>query len=378
MNFRLLEKSLKPFFLKLESGFNKRLGREYIPVDLGSFNIETSSACNLKCRFCAYEKKESPKVHMPNEIFFSTVEQALSLGFSEFHLTPTTGDVFMDKHVWEKFAFLEAHPKVKSYHFFTNFTVLTPKQVEALVGCKKLSRMTLSIYGHDEESFIRIAKSSSKIFQRLLLNLETLLALQDRWPFTITLGFRSTFDVPARPVDALMVMLQRYQDAGVPIHASHGIYNNWGGVITQDDVQGLNVRILDEDTTYKLGPCVKLFDGFQVMATGVVNGCSCRDADATLKIGDVREAPLEKILSAENARYRDIVDEQEAGNFRAVCRGCDYYRSIYHQPSSFRKNATAVQTREAFFAALRKATNCADAAQAGSRPQQTPLAQGDA
>jgi len=357
VNFRLLEKSLKPFFLKLESGFNKRLGREYIPVDLGSFNIETSSACNLKCRFCAYEKKESPKVHMPNEMFIATVNQAVELGFTEFHLTPTTGDVFMDKHVFEKFDYMDAHPGVSSYHFFTNFTVLTPKQVESLIRFKKLSRMTLSIYGHDEQSFIRIAKSSSKIFRRLLVNLETLLALKEQWPFTITLGFRSTFDVPPEPVDELMVMLDRYRKAGVPLHASHGIYNNWGGYITQDDVEGLNIRILDADTTYKLGPCVKLFDGFQVMATGVVNGCSCRDVDATLQIGDVRESPLADILSEKNERYREIVAEQEAGEFRPVCRGCDYYRSIYHQPSSFRKNHTPVQTRKAFFLALDSVTS---------------------
>ena len=355
MKLRLLEKSLKPYFLKLESDVNKRLGREFIPTDLGSFNIETSSACNLKCRFCAYEKKESPRVNMSNEVFFSTVEQALELGFTEFHLTPTTGDVFMDKHVYEKFDFLEAHPRVKAYHFFTNFTVLNPQQIERLTRLTKLTRMTISIYGHDEQSFIRIAKSSSKIFKRLLLNLETLLALKHAWPFSITLGFRSTFDVPDEPVDALMRMLRNYEQAGVKIHASHGIYNNWGGSISQADVEGLNVKILDASTTHKLGPCVKLFDGFQVMATGVVNGCSCRDADATLQIGKVGEAPLRDILSADNPRYRQIIDEQEAGEFRPVCQGCDYYRSIYHQPSAFRKEKTAVQTRERFFAALKRA-----------------------
>ncbi len=353
MKLRLLEKSLKRVYLKFESAFNKRRGKEFIPVELVNFNIETSSACNLKCRFCAYEKKESPRVSMSNEMFARTVEQALELGFNEFHLTPTTGDVFMDKHVFEKFAFLDAHPRVKSYHFFTNFTILNPKQIEHLVCLKKLSRLTISIYGHDEQSFIAIAKSSHKVFQRLLTNLRALLALKPRWPFSVSIGFRSTFDVPTEAIDDLMRLLAKFKAAGVGIHPSHGLYNNWGGYITQEDVAGLNIKILDASVIHKRGPCVKLFDGFQVMATGVVNGCSCRDVDATLQIGHIGKAPLKSLLSGQNPLYQQLIAEQEAGKFRPVCESCDYYRSIYHQPKAFRKARTPVQTRQQFFSRFR-------------------------
>lgn len=352
MRLRLLEKSLKRFYLKLEAAVNKRLGREFIPAGPGSFNIETSSACNLKCRFCAYEKKSSPRLNMPEATFADTVEQALTLGFNEFHLTPTTGDVFMDKRVYEKFDYLEAHPGVRAYHFFTNLTIPTPAQIEQLIRLKKLSRITVSIYGHDEASFIAIAQAPAKVHQRLLDNLEALLALRERWPFALTFGFRSTFDAPSHTDGPLLDLLARFKAAGVPVHASHGLYNNWGGYITQADVAGLNVRILDGRRTPKLGPCVKLFDGFQVMATGVVNGCSCRDVDATLQIGHVGEQPLASILSGDNPRYRAIIDEQERGEFRPVCEGCDFYRSIYHLPSSFRRAGTAMHNRRQFFATL--------------------------
>ena len=354
MNFRLVEKALKPYFLRLESGLNKRLGREYIPAGRTALNIETSSACNLKCRFCAYEKKQSARVSMSNAMFASVVEQALALGFSEFHLTPTTGDVFMDRKVFDKLAFMDAHPQVRGYQFYTNFTIPTVRQVEHLTRLKKLTRMTVSVYGHDEASFIAIAKSSRKIFRRLIANLETLLALRSQWPFKLTIGFRSTLDVPKEPVGELMLLLKRLEDVGVYIHASHGIYGNWGGYITQEDVQGLNVKILEPDSVYRLGPCVKLFDGFQVMATGVVNACSCRDVDATLALGKVQETPLEQIISETNPVYRRLIAEQDAGEFRPVCRNCDFYRGIYHCPSSYRREKTPVQTREAFFAGIRR------------------------
>lgn len=344
MRLRIAGKILRNAVIHLEILFNRIFKREFIPVELGAFNIETSSACNLKCRFCAYEKKTSPRVNMPNELFRNAVEQVTGMGFSEFHLTPTTGDVFMDKHLYEKLAFLDDHPKVAGYHFFTNLTIPRRDQLLRLQDLKKLKHLTISVYGHDEASFIAITKADAKIYRRLLTNLEAVLEHAGQWPFSISIGFRSTFDVPATDEGELMALLTRLKKAGVGIHASHGIYNNWGGMISQSDVTGLNVHIMPSDGPHKSGACVKLFDAVQIMATGVVNACSCRDADATLKIGDLREKPLTEIISMANPEYLRIIEEQQAGKFRPVCKSCDYYRSIYHQPSNYRRQNIPVQT----------------------------------
>jgi sulfatase maturation enzyme AslB (radical SAM superfamily) len=343
VNLRILGARLKNVLIRPEILVNRLLGREFIPADLGAFNIETSSACNLKCRFCAYEKKQSPAVSMSNEMFFDCVDQAVELGFRRFHLTPCTGDVFMDRHAFEKFAYLDAHPKVSGYHFFTNLTIPTRDQLMRLMGLKKFERLTISVYGHDEQTFVAITKSTPKLYQRLLANLETVLAHLDEWPFKVSIGFRSTFDAESGDASELTRLLRKFETAGVRVQASHGIYNNWGGYIAQEDVTGLNMHITSGTEVYKSGACVKLFDAVQVMATGVVNACSCRDVDATLKIGDVQSMPLAKIISAKNAEYMRIISEQQAGKFRPVCASCDYYRSIYHQPKSFRRGNVPTQ-----------------------------------
>lgn len=281
---------------------------------------------------------------MPNELFFASVDQATAMGYNSISLTPCTGDVFMDKHIFEKLEFLDHHPLVEQYSFFSNFTALSPSQVESLMGLKKLKNITVSIYGHDEESFVAITKVGSKIFDRLLSNLEMLLSKRDQWPFSVAVGFRSTFDVPGHDVGELMHLLRRLESVGVSINSSHGIYNNWGGYVTQDDVAGLNLKVLSADQIYKSGPCAKLFDDIQIMATGIVNGCACRDVDATLRIGDVNEKPLQEILNPHNPEYLKIIEEQERGEFRPVCKSCDYYRSIYHQPSNYRRHGIPVQS----------------------------------
>jgi len=343
MKLRVLERKLRNVLIRGEIAVNRWLGREFIPADLGPFNIEMTSACNLKCRFCAYEKKESAKINMSNETFADCVEQALGLGFDRFHLTPCTGDVFMDKHAYDKFAWLDAHPRVKSYNFFTNLTIPTHEQMMRLLNLRKLSHITISVYGHDEQSFVAITKSSAKIYRRLIANLETVIEQLDEWPFGVSIGHRSGF--AARTAQSeLTVLLERFKKAGVHVNASHGVYNNWGGYITQADVAGLDMHITPADATVKSGACVKLFDSVQVMATGIVNACSCRDVDATLRIGDVATAPLDKIISAKNAAYIKIIEEQQAGKFRPVCASCDFYRSIYHQPKSYRRGDVPTQS----------------------------------
>jgi MoaA/NifB/PqqE/SkfB family radical SAM enzyme len=343
MTLKTVEISIKNVIVRAELFFNKLLGREFIPKDLGAFSIETSSICNLGCKFCAYDKKSSPRVNMSNEMFYETVSQAIDMGFCEFSLTPTTGDIFMDKNAFEKFDYLDEHPKVKGYHFFTNLTLLDENKINRMLSLKKLSRLTVSVYGHNEETFISITGANQNAYKKLLSNLDLLLACKDRWSFGVSIGFRSTFDAPKEQSD-LTEMMKRYKQAGVGVHSSHGVFNNWGGYISQDDVANLNMTILSPKLVYKLGACVKLFDGVQVMASGIVNACSCRDVDATLRIGDISQKPLKEIISRENPEYMKLIEEQQTGEFRPICYDCDFYRSIYHQPSSYRKNNTPVWT----------------------------------
>src|SRR5215218_3005172 len=103
---------LRNLVIRAEIGLNRALGREFIQRDRSLFHIETSSACNLKCRFCAYTKKTSPTVSMASDAFVHTVLQALDLGYSRFELTPCTGDVFMDRTLMRKLDFLEQNPRV--------------------------------------------------------------------------------------------------------------------------------------------------------------------------------------------------------------------------------------------------------------------------
>lgn len=348
---KFLEQQARAVMIGAEVIINRYLGRQFIDAQSKVMAIEVTGACNLKCRFCAYEKKEMPKISMSDAMFEDSVRQSIALGYRDFELTPCTGDVFMDKHLFRKLDYLESCADVDRYHFFSNFSVPSEDQVRRLFTLKKLSDLTVSIYGHDEASFVAITKSSPKVYRRLLANLRVLLAEENR-SFKLSFGFRSTASGPAHSTSELMQLLREFARRGAHFNSSHGVYNNWGGMISEDDVKGLDVRILSRDITYKSGPCAKLFDSPQVTATGLVNACSCRDVNAVLRIGDINKQKLADILSPDNPQYRKVIQDQMDGKFQSVCDGCDYYRSIFHQPSNYRKNGNSTQDIESYMRKL--------------------------
>ncbi|MEI9803333.1 MAG: hypothetical protein WDN48_01305 [Pseudolabrys sp.] len=359
MNPFVIAKSAKNALSRIEINVNRMLGRELVPLETTILNIETSSLCNLECVFCAYVKKHSPKVSMKDAFFKDCVEQAIGMGFTQFELTPCTGDVFMDRHIFNKFEFLDAHPQVEAFRFFTNFTIPNRSKVERLLSLRKLKNLTVSIYGHDLPSFMAITKSTETVYNRLVANLKTLLENLDNKHFNLDIGIRTTNDAPRKPVSEVMELLERFRERGVRPRRAH-VYNNWGGFVTQADVAGLEIAVTGAETIYKRGACAHLFTTYQIMATGIVNGCACRDVDATLAIGDLNEAPLHKILSPDNPTYMALIEEQQRGDFRPVCKSCDYYKSIYHMRMSRRKDGSEFQSVDEFKNRLRASGTSAD------------------
>jgi MoaA/NifB/PqqE/SkfB family radical SAM enzyme len=352
MSFRTAGNALRNLLVRLEIGVNRALGREFIQRERPMFHIETSSACNLKCRFCAYTKKSTPTVSMSYERFVQTVREAVALGYSRFELTPCTGDVFMDRTLARKLAFLEQHPEVAGYEFFTNLTIPKPDTVERLADLRKLRHMTASVYGHDLATFMAITGGTEKLYARLIANLEALLRTRPRATYELAIGLRSTRKRPKHAATDLLALIERMREAGVEIWLSPGIYNNWGGRISQADVADLDMHINSTEGAYKFGACEKLFNSVQVTATGVVNACACRDVDATLAIGNVNETRLADIVSPENPRYMAIIEQQQRGEFAAICRSCDFYKSIYHHRSHYRREGIAVMSLAEFKAQI--------------------------
>ena len=112
-----------------------------IPDILNNIYIENTSKCNLKCRFCAYDKrdlKNVPYETMPQAIFEDFVNQSLEIGYKNIGLTPTTGDVFMDKDLFSKINYLENRTELKET--VTKLSTIILKKGELLEEQSEISK----------------------------------------------------------------------------------------------------------------------------------------------------------------------------------------------------------------------------------------------
>lgn len=326
----------KKFILQ---SINKFFKKEYILPAVHRINIETTSICNLKCGFCAYDKRDldsHPRTTMSNEIFAKSLEEVSKLGYKRIGLTPTTGDAFMDKSFIEKLKMIESDDQIEDCYFYTNFIPCSESQIENLFSFKKIFLLAISIYGNDEESFCKFTKGNSVGYKKLVSNLNYLSHLLDskKLHFEIRInqrckeGFYLSEDNNELS-RAIKNLANKDKDA--ISHTYTHIYDNWGGKVSEEDVQDFEIDL--KDTHFrKVGPCTMIFSRLNIGANGTVNACHVRDADYTLKIGNIKEKPLKEILSSKNERYLEIINAHKSGNLPEVCKSCDVYHSIYENP----------------------------------------------
>lgn len=315
---------------------NAFLKKAFIDPPRKHLFIETSARCNLACRFCAYPKS-SPGNFMSSDLFERCVEEALAIGYTHIWLTPMLGEVFADQRVLQKMQYLEKQEKLSSFGFYSNFILATPEKIDTLLQYSKLSYINISLYGHDHHTFEQFSGKPRIQYEKLLKNLAYMHKQLAAYPeksdiihFNLSTHKHVRLDHTG---SRLIRLLKHYQKAFGTTVSIRKEFDNWAGFITAEDVQALEIDLIDGKKVYKRGACRLLFSNIQIMSDGRVHGCACRDAEGDLYLGDINVAPLKAIISMNNERYRQLIQDQERGHFTAGCRACSFYRSIYDQRS---------------------------------------------
>lgn len=316
---------------KVITRLDKMLGKEYIPSKRWLY-IETSNVCNLKCKFCAYPKISAEKQTMSNDLFINIVDQAISIGIDSFGLTPTVGDSFSDKRFISKLEYLENNPGVKEYRFTTNLIIPSEDSIKNLCNLDKLASLGISVYGHDKETFIKLTSSTHNVYERFINNLNVFLRSDISKIPKLRVGIRTSKDI--RSLDqcggdignALGKIKGKYPNTSINIREW---FDNWGGIVSQSDVEGLNINISDSNEITKIGACSLIFHKNMITVDGRALACACRDVYGQLQIGDIKTQTLKESLMSGNSRYRELINEQQMGTFPEVCKSCSFYDSIY-------------------------------------------------
>ena len=76
----------------------------------------------------------------------------------------------------------------------------------------------------------------------------------------------------------------------------------------------MNINLSTEKTS-KIGSCSLIYSRLIIGANGLVNACACRDANYSLRLGNIKTEKIKDIISLKNKKYKDLIDRQEKNDF---------------------------------------------------------------
>lgn len=288
-----------------------------------NLHIEGTNICNAKCTFCAYPQMERAKETMPIEEFQRIIDEYVAMGGKYVSLTPIVGDPFIDRYLFDRLKYLDKCPQIKGFYFYTNGILMKPQVSQQLLGYGEKLKIFVSWGGFDQETYNEIMGVDR--FDLVRQNIEAFIEAKCNLGSStgLTIALRCP---PSKCTGELWEKFRKYKRKGLldllPLEA----YDSWAGKVKAEALKkvGLEPVIMP----HKRGACELLHMKPIVLANSKVNACACRDVEAELVVGDLKESTLSKIWGGK--AIDEIIKRHERGDFPDVCKRCTWYISVYN------------------------------------------------
>ncbi len=315
----------------ISTAYNYRLRRNEIRGRLERFrqmpdilHIEGTNICNAKCIFCAYPQMQRPKQVMPMSDFQRIIDDYVEMNGKCVSLTPIVGDPFIDPHIFERLDCLHQRTQIENFYFFTNAILMKPEIGERLLIYADKLAVHISLGGFDRETYKKIMGVDR--FDMVRQNVETLIELKRKGSSPIDLFIRIRCPLSSCKGKVWKRFRTYEQENLIKIRTLKRGYDSWANKIKPKNLEKVGLEPLKQP--YKRGACKFIFKKPVVLTDGKVNACACRDVEAELIVGDLKDSKLSRIWTGK--RIDELIERHERGNYPDVCKRCTFYISIYN------------------------------------------------
>lgn len=305
-----------------------------------NLHIEGTNVCNAKCVFCAYPQMQRAKTTMPLQEFQRIVDEYVAMGGRYVSLTPIVGDPFVDSHLFERLDDLDRRPQIQGFDFYTNGILMKPSVSSRLLNYQQKLHIHLSFGGFDRATYRTMM--GVDYFDLVCRNIEALMAAKraSGSATRISLALRCP---RSRWLGPFWEQCQTYEQDGLLDMHFVGHFDSWAGKVKDVDLQ--RVGLDPVPPPYKRGACELLYLKPVILADGRVNACACRDVEAELIVGDLKQSSLVDVWDGHP--IATLIQQHERGDFPEVCQRCTWYTSVYNlQKRHARINQTAIAANQ--------------------------------
>ena len=284
--------------------------------------IHINGQCTVGCPPCGlnFITKEEHTEYKANtrslESFKELVEMLVEYGYNYFNLTPIVGEPLLVKDFLSYCDYLETHPRVKGFTFFTSLIVRRKGMIETLLSYKKL-RLVISILGGDPVTFLE--NSGVSKFDQYCENLDIVFKGQSTSNAKLDFFIRyAKFHMKEYRIEKLIHILGSVDDNRIiPFHQN----GNWCGAVPEETITTEKGWI---PRATKVGVCNYIAREQCIMPNGDVILCGPTDVKQSTVIGNVNTQTIPEIFG-QDSLYGDIIRGQVDGIYFDCCHRCSEF-----------------------------------------------------
>jgi len=254
--------------------------------ELKVLQIETTTVCNGKCKFCIHNTL--PKFeHMSDEIFLKILKDAKEIPSIKVIIPMMLGEPFCDPKIFKRLKLINKILPDKQIHLYTNGSLLNPYKIKKLSKIKNLT-MFFSLNGINKETRERSMGLSD--FDHVLKMIR--LYKKTNKPFKTILIKTNISDSDIKEFESLNINTKVIG------------YRNWSG---------------DKFIGSAQTRCIRAISYMTIMYDGIVNLCCMEHGKATF--GDVFKKSVKEIWESD---YRQMYCNTHlaGGYLKGPCMNC--------------------------------------------------------
>ena len=263
-------------------------------------HLETVNICNLKCIICPYDQMSRAKETMSTDLFRKVVSDYVEMGGGDVALTPSVGDVLLDKKLVERVRYLKGLPGIRDLGFVTNAgnaAVFSDAELETIVNACR--RINISIYGLDEVETAAMTRRSGR-YGTILAQAKRMVEA-NHGEAVIVFAFRLLKERAQERAEAWM--LEHF--GRIFPHGVLTTFGNWAGAMDTSVQLPFSGQWADQSVGgHGDGPCAYPVMNLKVSVNGDVKFCSCIDYDSNAEniVGNAWNASLSDIYNGSTAK----------------------------------------------------------------------------
>lgn len=290
--------------------------------------LETYSACNAKCIFCARPRIKPSRDLMSLDLFRKICTEYSEMGGGFMGYSPLIADPLLDPHILDRIRLQNDEFPLITPHMFTNLISLPQfSDDDVILMLKSLDHIDVSIGGITEDDYYEMFRVRQ--FENVAKSMKRLGDLNASLgsPCTLQLHIRTNkMDKVKQSAE-----LQELLSYGFTCNDIRDEFADWGGMLTTSDLpEGASVTKIDvkERTT----PCFMPKAYMTIMPDGRVLGCGCMDGKEETLCGNLNEASMNEIWHGKE--FNELRNSFQAGQLHNLCKTCSFYHDYEHLCSS--------------------------------------------